>query len=99
MVGVFRMVVEDKVRLYELVTISEGESGLEMRLKHFNADLSGWEKKNESLVWPMLSMSECSVRFGPLEYALDEEGVLRATVEVGDTSGTTIEELIFRRVD
>ena len=99
MVGVFRMVVDDEVKLYELVTIAEGEDGLEMRLKHFDPDLSSWEAKDECLIWPLLSMDEHSARFGPVEYVLDGEGILHSSVEVEDAGGTKVEELVFRRVD
>ncbi|HKZ81681.1 MAG TPA: DUF6265 family protein [Pyrinomonadaceae bacterium] len=44
MVGMFRFVKDGKVVFYELMTIEEDKS-LVLKIKHFNPDLSGWERK------------------------------------------------------
>ena len=50
MMGSYRLVKDDKVIFYELQTIVEQGSSLVFRLKHFNADLSGWEEKQADAV-------------------------------------------------
>jgi len=99
MVGVFRMASEERVSFYELMTIEEGPDGPQMRLKHFHADLRGWEERDESLVWPYESLGDRAARFGPVTYDLVKDGVLRATVEIEQGGEVTTEELRFRRAE
>ena len=47
MMGMFRSVRAGEVGFYEFIIISEIENTLAIRLKHFNADLTGWEEKGE----------------------------------------------------
>jgi len=49
MMGSFRMLKEDQVKFYELMTISEEDESLVLRIKHFDKDLKGWEEKEESM--------------------------------------------------
>lgn len=51
MLGSFKLVVDGKVQFYELMTISEVNETLILRIKHFNNNLSGWEEKDESEVF------------------------------------------------
>lgn len=52
MLGTFRFVQDGEVRFYELMTIgpaSEGDgsaTGVALRIKHFGADLVGWEAQD-----------------------------------------------------
>ena len=45
MVGYFRLVRNEKPVFYEIMTLLESEGSVEMRLKHVNPDLTGWEEK------------------------------------------------------
>src|SRR5688500_20144863 len=47
MVGWFRLINKGKPVFYEILTEAEHEGSLVIRLKHFHADLKGWEEKNE----------------------------------------------------
>lgn len=100
MLCTFRMIQNDQVILYEIVTIEPGKPGGAkpvMRLKHFDPDLSSWEAKDECLVWPLESQDDKRARFGPVEYALTGEDELTAWVEVSQGGETTTQELVFQR--
>ena len=47
MMFVFRLLVDGKVSFYEIGHIKETAGSLIFELKHFNADLHGWEEKDE----------------------------------------------------
>jgi hypothetical protein len=49
MMGMYRLVKNDKPVFYELLTIVEENGGLTMRLKHFHSDLKGWEEKDKTV--------------------------------------------------
>ncbi len=47
MLFVFRHMIDEKVNFYEIGHIREHNNSLVFELKHFNADLHGWEEKDE----------------------------------------------------
>lgn len=94
MLGVFRHHAGGKPNFYELMTITESGGELTMGLKHFHADLRGWEEKDESLVWPASDVGEDSIRFGPVLYELQDADTLHVWVEVDDQEP---EELVLKR--
>lgn len=94
---VFRLMHGGKVTLYELVTIVPKGDEWVMRLKHFHADMRGWEERDESLEWAYESLGEREARFGPVTYSLSKDDVLSVTVEVEAEEGTNVESLSFRR--
>jgi hypothetical protein len=49
MPGIFRLVKEGKIVFYELMTMVEVEGSLELRLKHFHADLKGWGRRKAAI--------------------------------------------------
>lgn len=46
MMGMFRWLNGESIQFYEFMTIAETDAGVELRIKHFNDDLSGWEEKD-----------------------------------------------------
>jgi hypothetical protein len=49
MMGSFKLVANNQVSFYELMSISEENNSLIMRLKHFDWELKGWEEKDETV--------------------------------------------------
>ena len=58
MVGTFRIVSEGKPIFYEFWAVEVDGDRPVLKLKHFNADLAGWEEKNSSTRMPLLSNAE-----------------------------------------
>jgi hypothetical protein len=68
MMGMFRLVKDGKIVFYEFLTLVEHEGSLLLKLKHFNADLTGWEEKGESVKFHLLKMSPDTAHFGGLTF-------------------------------
>ncbi len=49
MMFVFKLVVENEVQFYEIGYIKEVEGTLILQLKHFHANLKGWEEKDDTV--------------------------------------------------
>jgi hypothetical protein len=47
MIATFRSIQDDKIRFYEFQTISKVEDLIHLRIKHFSADLIGWEERDK----------------------------------------------------
>ncbi|MFN2099253.1 DUF6265 family protein [Altererythrobacter sp. MF3-039] len=50
----------------------DGDASLALKLKHFNADLTGWEEKDGMLTFPLVAMEECAAFFNGLTLRCDE---------------------------
>ena len=55
MMGSFRMIENDTVNFYELMTITEQDESLILKLKHFSSDLKGWEEKDTTVDFPLVN--------------------------------------------
>jgi len=97
MLGTFRLIQDEHVVFYELMTIEANAEGGRMRLRHFDPDLVGWEEKRAPLDWPLEPGGERRVRFGPVEYELTDEDELTVRVEIEKQGEATTETLVFRR--
>ena len=71
MMGMFKLVIDEKVEFYELLTIVPKDDRLVLRLKHFDKGLVGWEEKDESVEFPLVSASPTKVVFNGLVFSRD----------------------------
>lgn len=63
MMCTFKLVVDDLVKFYEIVTLSEVNNTLILKLKHFHSDLKGWEEKDETLDFKLVKVTPNKVYF------------------------------------
>ena len=68
MMGMFRHIRESKATFYEFVMIAPHDSGLVMRVKHFNPDFTGWEEKDKSIDFPLIKVAHQTAYFDGLTY-------------------------------
>jgi hypothetical protein len=54
MMGMFRFFDKGKTSFYEFITVAEEKETLIVKLKHFNANLSGWEEKDKTVDFPFV---------------------------------------------
>ena len=96
MVGTFvQETAAGEIMFTEHMYVAEEAGSLVVRLKHFNADLTGWEEKDDMLSFPLLSIDQCAAYFSALTYRCDgDDGMLVAVRMKSD--GEEIKELVFR---
>jgi uncharacterized protein YecT (DUF1311 family) len=96
MVGTFvQQTAGGGIRFTEHLYLMEEEGTLVLRLKHFNADLTGWEDKDDILTFPLVAIEECAAYFNALTLRCDGENGLLAAVRMKSDSDE-ISELVFR---
>lgn len=78
MMGMFKIVRDGSSTLYELFTLVEENGSLVIKLKHFNADLTGWEQADEFVAFPLVRLEPDAVYFAGLTYRRVDESTLRA---------------------
>ncbi len=59
----FKLVVDNQVKFYELGTITEKDNTLLLQLKHFDANLHGWEEKEETVDFKFIKLDGNKVFF------------------------------------
>jgi len=101
MIGYFRLVGKDgKPVFYEILTILEAEGSVEMRLKHVNPDMTGWEEKNDFVTFKLVRHDETGAYFEGLTFRRVGPDRIDAYLALRNrsTGAGTEEKLVYRRV-
>lgn len=83
------------VRFTEHMQIAPDGDSLVVRLKHFNADLTGWEEKDKMLSFPLVAREGQTWYFNGLTYRREGPRGLLVAVRMRENDGTS-SELVFR---
>ena len=87
MMGMFKLVSDGKVSFYEIITIVPEKNSYILRLKHFSPGLVGWEEKDKSVEFPLLTASSDEVRFDGLTFRKISDDAMAIEVLVGEDDG------------
>lgn len=83
MMGMFRQTKADgSLMFYEFYLFAEVEGSLELRIKHFNPDFSGWEEKDDYVAFPLVAVEEQAVYFDGLTFKMTGPDEMRAEVMI-----------------
>ena len=99
MMCAFKLVVNDEVRFYEIVTISEEENTLMLRLKHFHKDLKGWEEKDETVDFPLVQVTPDKVYFDGFTFEKVSDEEMNIYVIISSEGEEREQKFNYRRVD
>lgn len=99
MMGMFKHVVDGKVTFYELMTIVEASNSLILKLKHFNADLTAWEEKEETVDFPFVKISPTAIFFDGYTFQKIDENTIQCYLRTRKEGQEVTEvDWVFRRV-
>jgi len=94
MMGMFRFFKDGKLVFYEFETIVEESNSLNLKLKHFNPDFVGWEEKDVSVNFPLISYTEKEAVFDGLTFQKIDDDSLNIIVVIQGKE----EEFRFKRI-
>lgn len=98
MLGTFRLVNDGKLSFSEIMMLSVKDGSASMRLKHFDSNLKGWEKKDEFLEFKLVKLGKDAAWFDGLTYQLKDDGSLLVFVAMKQDDGKVEEgKFVFRR--
>lgn len=96
MVGTFVQESPDgEIMFTEHLYLMEENGSLVLRLKHFNADLTGWEEKDDMLTFRLVAIAEGAAYFHGLTLRQEGADGLLAAVRMKGKDGAG-NELVFR---
>ena len=93
--GMFRLLKDGKVVFYELLTLTERDGSVVLRLKHFNADLTGWEEKAQVLEFPLVKITPTEAHFSSIVFRHADPDAFTVTVRMRDKAAGTVREEVF----
>ena len=97
--GMFQMLdAAGSQTMSEIFVLDHFEDGPAIRLKHFHADLTGWEGRDEFLVFPLRETGPDFARFDGLTYSRTEDGRLIVELMVSQGDESSLQRLEFDRV-
>lgn len=96
----FRLHQGGRLVFYELCTINEVEGSLELRIRHFGADLVGWEDRTQVQTFGLERLDANTAWFDGITYHRQGADRLRVWVSMRNKEGgSRIEEFVYRRRD
>lgn len=97
--GQFTQTRGEGIWFYEIMAIVPAGNSIEYRLKHFNADLTGWEEKDEVQRFALVAVEDGAWYFDGLTIRRDGEDGMVGAVRIDNPDGTSREAVIrYRRV-
>ncbi len=94
MSGIFKLITNDSVSFYEIFTITFDSTDPVLRVKHFNADLTGWEEKDEVVTFPFISAGDGEIRFDGLTYRKRSDKTMQIILKIKNSDGKVTENII-----
>lgn len=98
MLGLFRLVRDNRPVFYELLTVLEEGGSLVLRIKHFNPDMTGWEEKDQTVEFPFVARGEGVVHFAGLAFHPAGDTLTMYLAIHGDDGRVREESFRYRRV-
>ena len=87
----FKLVADGKVSFYELGHIRELNKTLVYELKHFNADLKGWEKKDDVQSFKLVKVEANRVYFEGFTFEKVSDNEINIYAQIGNEDGSAQE--------
>lgn len=97
MVGHFRLIRNGAPAFYEIMLMDVVESGVRMRVKHFNPDFVGWEEKDSWHAFEPVAATAEALEFRGLSLRLTQPDVLEISLTIRYPDGVREERLTMRR--
>jgi hypothetical protein len=101
MMGMYRLIKDGRARFYELLTITEENGTLLLKIKHFHPDLRGWEERDVSVQMPFISAKDGRYYFEGITFEPRPGNTVKIylVIESKDRKGPVREEVFsYRRV-
>ncbi|MGB5331228.1 MAG: DUF6265 family protein [Woeseiaceae bacterium] len=76
MVGLFKLYGDDGVAFYEILVLSVEDGTLSLKVKHFNADFSAWEDKEDYVEFRLVKREDDALHFGGLSFYKRSDDVI-----------------------
>ncbi len=95
MFGIFMLSSEGELVFSEYMEIVAENGEFQLRLKHFNADFSGWESPDKHVSFPLQSVRPDEAHFRGLSYRVSDGKALEIVVTLHQDDGSSVDERLY----
>jgi hypothetical protein len=92
MMGMYRMIKDGKPVFYELLLIAEENGSLAIKLKHFHADLRGWEERDASVRFRLVAKRDGRIYFDGMTFERIGADRVKVYLAIEEKDGKVREE-------
>ncbi len=97
MIGMFKLYGDDGVAFYELLELSVEDGTLSMKVKHFSADFTAWETKEDYVTFRLVKKEDDALHFGGLSLYRQDDGSIDAYIVMHEGEEVTEHSLQYQR--
>lgn len=97
MIGTFKLIDGDAVSFYELMMLSVDDGRLSLKVKHFNADFTAWEDKDDYVDFKLVALDDDELHFHGLSFYRRDDNVIDGYIVMQTNDGVREEKLVYRR--
>jgi hypothetical protein len=90
--GTFRLIINGKPIIYEILTVVEENGSLVIRLKHFDAKLVGWEEKDKPVEFKFVGKKDDVIHFEGMAFKPEGKDNVTVYLAIGNKDGSIREE-------
>jgi len=95
MMGMYRMLRDDKVVFYELLTIAEAAGSIAIRLKHFHPELRGWEERDHVVTFPLVAKRDGRIYFDGMTFEPRGDNAVTVYLAIENRKDGSVREEVF----
>jgi len=95
MQGMYRLLRDGKIVFYEILTLTEKDGSVVLRLKHFNPDLTGWEEKGDLVEFPLVKVTPTEAHFKGMVFSHPEKDAFSVLLTIEDRKTGKVREERF----
>lgn len=97
MVGTFKLFDGDAPSMYELMLLTVEDGTLSLKVKHFNADFSAWEEKQDYVNFRLVKLAEGELHFGGISFYKRSDDRVDGYIVMRNKDGVTEHHLFYER--
>ena len=96
MMGMFRLIKNGSTVFYELLTLAEDNGSLILRVKHFNPNMTGWEEKDRTIDFPLVTKESGAVYFDGMTFKREGPDAVTIFLAIHSKKDGSVREEAFR---
>jgi hypothetical protein len=97
MVGLFKLYGDDGVAFYEILLLSVEDGTLSLKVKHFSADFTAWEDKEDYVNFRLVKKEDDALHFGGLSFYRRNDDSIDGYIVMRNGEDTTEHHLNYER--
>lgn len=98
MVGLYKLYGDEGVRFYEILLLTVEEGTLSLKVRHFNADFTAWEDKEDFVSFRLVAIEDDALHFGGMSFYRDGEDAMDGYLLMRRDGEVSEQHLRYERV-